>query len=760
MRFYSSQYVNIFTVMRPVIEVACICLMLTLIFKPARASGVEISGSGTLTAPYVISETKSPIRIDGVLDEQTWEKALVLELNYEVDPGENTPAPVRTEVLLIHNRSQLFAAFRCYDPHPSAIRAHLSDRDHLGNDDWVGIILDTFNDGRRSFNLLVNPLGVQEDMVETESGGSNWDAIWESAGQITEWGYLVEIAIPLNQLRFQKTELPQIWGLDAVRNYPRSQNHRIGLFARDRSNNCYLCQATKIIGFKDASPGYNLEISPAITSGRSDQRVSMPSGSFANGETENDLGVTAKWGITPSMILSGTLNPDFSQVEADALQMDINQPFALYFSERRPFFTEGSDFFGTLKNAIYTRTMHQPSWGIKLSGKEAGNTIGTYIVQDRVTNLIFPGSQGSQSTSLDMASTAAVVRYKRDIGEKYTLGALITDREGKDYYNRLSGLDADLRVTRTDQIQLQLLGSCTNYPSEIVEDYGQSRHELKDYFLAFEYDHSARTHYWWLDYDQVGSDFRADLGFIPMVGFRNVEGGYSYTWISKPGQWWAQFRSGWGLSYYEDEDGNLLNKGGQWWVNYQGAFQSWFSFAANNYQESYEDRVFTLLNYSISGGLQPWADLRVSINTNIGDRLDYDNSRKGKRIRINPEVEYDFGRHLQLSLDHTFEYLRVTDGRLYTANLSQLSVVYHLNNRTFFRAILQYRLYDYDPKLYIEEQEPENQYLFNQLLFSYKINPLTVLFLGYSSNYDGNREFNLSQRNRSFLVKLGYALSQ
>jgi hypothetical protein len=142
--------------------------------------------SGTIENPYIIPKTEHEIVVDEVLDEAVWQKALVLELKYEVWPGENVAAPVKTEVLLIYNKNNLYAAFRCYDPNPSKIRAHLRDRDALGEDDRVSLIFDTFNDERRSLDFSVTAQGIQSD----QSGGdSNWDTIWDCDSKITDWGW-------------------------------------------------------------------------------------------------------------------------------------------------------------------------------------------------------------------------------------------------------------------------------------------------------------------------------------------------------------------------------------------------------------------------------------------------------------------------------------------------------------------------------------------------------------------------------------------
>ena len=734
-----------------------LCLFLTiLICIPVRL--YANSGTGTVDNPYRVPKTEAGISVDGVLDEAAWRVALALELNYEVRPGENVPPPVRTEVLLIYDEESFYAAFRCYDPDPSAIRAHLRDRDTIGGDDWVALILDTFNDQRRSFDFIATARGVQFDQIETQNYEDNgWDAIWRCESRITDWGYAVEIGIPFSSLRFQRKNGPQVWGFDAVRRYPRDHPYHISLFPRDRSNNCYLCQAVKIMGFEGASPGRNIELDPTLTAFRTDERQNFPHGELTNRDQNPELGLTASWGVTPNMTFNFTANPDFSQVEADARQLDINEPFALFYPERRPFFTEGTDFFSALKNIIYTRTLREPEWGLKLTGKEGAHTIGAYVIRDEVTNLIFPGSQGSSSTSLDRTNTSSVLRYKHDFGSRYTAGLLATDREIDDYFNRVYGFDLDFRFTPTNQIQLLVLGSNTQYPENMQDDYDQPSGTLNDRLISFEYDHYTRTWGWWADYEDAGSDFRADLGYFPRVGYRNAEGGLMYTWNAEAGSWWALCRLGSEFNYFEEQDGKPLNRNASLWFSYNGTMQSSLYVRGSRTRETYNGREFDLTYFLISPGFWPASNLELNAYALLGDQIDYANTRLGKRFRINPWLTYNLGNHIRLNLDHTYERMSVQGVRLYTANISQMTAVYQFNVRAFFRAILQYVDYDYNPGNYTFEIDPQDRRFFAQLLFSYKLNPRTVLFLGYTDNYRGAQEYRMTQSDRTFFIKLGYA---
>jgi hypothetical protein len=736
-----------------------IITLLHLLFFVRQAMGSNNFGSGTAKDPYIVPQTGFEIIVDGILEEEVWQQALVLELKYEVRPGENVPPPVRTEVLLTSNTKKFYAAFRCYDSDPSAIRAHLRDRDNIGGDDWIALILDTFNDERRSLDFLVTAAGVQFDEIETQKNeDSGWDAIWDCASKITDWGYVVEIAIPFSSIRFQRKEGLQVWGLDAVRRYPREHPYHIGLFPRDRSNNCYLCQAIKIKGFEGATPGRNMEFDPTIIGFRSDGREDFPRGDLKKKSQETELGLTTRWGLTPNLTTNFTLNPDFSQVEADAQQLDINEPFALFYPERRPFFTEGADFFSALKSIIYTRTIRDPLWGLKLTGKEGANTIGAYIVGDEITNLIFPGSQSSKTTSLDLANISSVLRYKRDFGSRYTIGLLGTDREANNYFNRVYGFDLDFRFTPTNQIQLLALASSTKYPdNETDKTFMQPPGTFSDGLFSFEYDHYTRTWGWWADYEAVGPKFRADLGYFPRVGYRNMEGGVLHTWNGEAGSWWSLFRVGSELNYFEEQNGKLLNKRASLWLSYTGTMQSNLFLRGWKTKEAYGGREFDMTYFLIEGGFWPTSQLQFYVNSMFGDQIDYANTRLGKRYRINPWLSFHLGKHLRLSLDHNFERMNVQNRRLYTANISQLLAIYQFNVRTFFRTNIQYVNYNYNPVNYTVDINERDQRFFTQLLFSYKINARTVLFLGYTDNYLGSQDFRLTQSSRTLFIKLGYA---
>ncbi|MBC8646985.1 MAG: carbohydrate binding family 9 domain-containing protein, partial [Thermoanaerobaculia bacterium] len=539
---------------------------------------------------YRARRAAGTIQVDGVLDETAWQQADRMELPVETFPGDNVTAPVKTEGFILFDDKYLYVGIRAQDPAPHKIRAHLSDRDKAFSDDFVGVVLDTFNDERRGFEFFVNPLGVQMDLFQNDVGGgedSTWDAIWASAGRITAEGYVVEMAIPFSSLRFRRAAGEQTWGVDMLRIYPRSQRYRVGLQALSRNRNCYVCQFSKITGFEGITPGRNLEFDPTLTGQRTDQREDFPDGPLEGGDLDIEPGLTARWGITPNLTLNAALNPDFSQVEADVGQLDINTQFTLFFPEKRPFFLEGADFFQTPIQAVYTRTVADPDWGTKLTGKEGKSAIGVFIARDDLTNLIIPGSQGSSLTSFRDNNHAGVFRYRYDVGKNSTVGALYTGRDAQDYANHVTGADAFIRVTPRDQVRLQALASRTRYPGFIVSDFNQPDGTFTDHAYRFDYQHSTRNWFWFAEYEDIGEDFRADSGFLPQVNYRRPEAGLERIWWGPKGAWYSRIFLGGNWDRTEEQGGQLLEEEFEGYVGVGGPLQSFFFFGGGTRDRFY-----------------------------------------------------------------------------------------------------------------------------------------------------------------------------
>lgn len=735
---------------------SCVSLVLAAWLMWCGEGMVCSSDSGTHHIPRVTDG----IEVDGMLNDVLWEKAWRMPLEYEVRPGENIDPPVTTHVLVAYDDDYVYFGFEAKDPDPRAIRAHLCDRDAINGDDWVCMILDTFNDERRSFGFLVNPMGVQNDFIETidGGGGSEWDTIWDSAARIHDWGWAAEMRIPFSSLRFQRNPEGQVWGIDAIRSYPRRVRHHIGLFPRDRSNNCYLCQAVKVKGFEGVSPGRNLEIVPTVTAGGTQERIDFPDGEFETADDYADLGMTARWGVTPNLTLSGAVNPDFSQVEADVREVDINSPFALFYPEKRPFFMEGADFFESHMDAVYTRMVYDPAYGAKLSGKEGSHTMGAFVVRDDQTHLLLPGVQSSDLAELEGESTAAVARYKVDFGSRLTLGALGTYRGGENYDNRVVGADGDIRISERDRVRFQGLWSETEYPETLAEEYDIPAGRFDDRATKIVYSHNTRTLDWWGEYRYIGEGFRADLGFMPQVGYERTEAGAGYEWNPRSHQRWFSRLYLQGLVRRDDDmDGNLLADRNQVQFTYEGPLQSHGLIEINQVQETYEGREFDTDYVFLHWCMRPNGDSHCYLNYIFGNDVDYANTRAAEKDHVDAGLFYQVGRHLRLDVQHTYQRLEVDAGRLYTVNLSQMTTSYQFSARSMVRGVFQYMDVNRDAALYIDEVDPEEQHLFTQLLYSFKLNPQTVLFVGYSDNAYGTWDTALRQADRTVFLKLGKA---
>jgi hypothetical protein len=711
-------------------------------------------------SPHRVPTVTEKAKIDGILNEELWKQALVLGLDYEVEPGENITPAVKTEVLLVSSAAHLYVAFRASDPQPKKIRARFTDRDNISNDDHVGIILDTFNDSRRSYGFYSNPYGIQADQI-LNSGGvetGHWDAIWDSAGRMNKGGYIVEMAIPFSTLRFQRVKGDQVWRVDAVRSYPRNLSHLIGLFPRDRSDNCYMCQADRLIGFSGVRPGKNIELDPTLSGVLTQERENFPEGKFATSSDKIDPGLTVRWSFTPNLTLNAAINPDFSHVEADAAQLDINTPFALFYPEKRPFFLEGASIFLTPFWAIYTRTVGDPDWGIKLTGKEGKHVIGFFTARDATTNLLFPSSQFTDSTLLDIPNISSALRYYYDIGKSSLLGAVVTNREGDDYFNRMAGIDGDLKFTKRDRVVFQFLGSQSRYPDQVVTDFNQPEGKLKGSALGLVYIHSTQHVTLSMTYESVTPNFRGDVGFFEQTDYRYIDISGGYKWRHNPGHWYTLLGIGAGYSHDEDHNGGLLQKGFYGWLNFNGPLQSSVYLNVNMGKRAFMGVEFDNNNLGFNAGMRPSGDFYLGLNGAFGDEVDYANIQAANQILLNPVIQYNIGRHLYVGFDHVFQKLDVEAGRLYTANLSNIRLVYQINRRAFLRAILQYAHFKYNPGAFNFPIDPLFTSLFSQVLFSYKINPRTVLFLGYSDDYYGATAYPLKQSNRTLFLKIGYAL--
>ncbi len=699
-----------------------------------------------------VPSTEETILVDGRLDEPIWATAKQISVTHEWFPGDNLPAPVETICLITYNERFLYVAFRAFDPNPAQIRAHLADRDVPISDDNVGIQIDTFNDRRRAYQFRVNALGVQMDAFNDDITGSedwSWDAIWDAAGAIWDWGYSVEMAIPFKQLRFPRGESELTWGVMAIRDYPRNVEHRLRSFANDRDRECVVCQFPEVGGFHNIKPGRNLEITPTATTGRTEIRNELPDGGFQTGDEETEFGLSARWGISPNTSMQGTLNPDFAQVEADAAQLNVNERFALYFPEKRPFFQEGSEFFDTPVPAVFTRSIIQPRYGLKFTGKEGKQAYGVLFAEDRFNQIIRPGYESSSTHFSEEKATTGVVRWRTDLGEQSSLGLLATYRDADDYHNMTYGVDGSWQVSEADTIRYQLIASSTDDGLGIDTQSGSAS--------DVSYRHRSRNWVWSASTEHRDRGFRADAGFISQVDYRFARAGISRVLWGGSQTWFRKLWFNFGADYTQNTDGSIQENGQDIGLEYEGPMQSYVSVNLAPNREHYEGVDYKHFRQSLYVSMRPSGALSWGMSMNRGETIDVVNAQSADFLTLNPSLQWSIGRHVRWDLEYVRQKFEVDAGRLFRVQLVESHFLVHLNLRTLVRAIVQYREVNRDQDLYTGDVNANSQDLFTQLLFSYKINAQTLLLAGYSDNYEGNDRYDLTQAQRSYYLKIGYA---
>ena len=541
---------------------------------PSAPAGGQAAGVGNkaarlaaLLTPEKVEATrlvrfdKAPV-IDGRADEEVWKSAAVFKDFIQFRPVDLVPPSQQTEVRIGYDAKFLYVAFRAYDE-PGKVRATIAKRDAVFDDDWVGIWLDTFNDGRRAYELIFNPFGVQADAIFTEGISEDFsiDIVHESKGVVLEDGYTVEVAIPFKSLRYEAGKGKK-WGLQLMRTIKRLNNEQSTWTPVSRDNSSLLGQSGHVTGLEGLSTERTIELIPSLTISEEGRRVpsvsraqrelsnalglAVPtdSGRFLNKPVGFDPGLTAKFSLSPTMTLDMALNPDFAQVEADATVVTANQRFPIFFEEKRPFFLEGKEIFETLLSAVHTRSIVDPDYAFKFTGKRGKNTFGVMFASDKAPGNLsdddrdfvratedlsavrrrdaldgtsfadeLQAERDGLTKLLDRNATIGVLRVKRDIGKEGHIGFLGTSYNFVDKYNQVGGLDVRYRFNKQLVFWAQALGSVSHQPFFYPDEADRFDRKEKGLAYAYNLDWSARN--WGWNYSGVGRSrlFRANVGF-------------------------------------------------------------------------------------------------------------------------------------------------------------------------------------------------------------------------------------------------------
>jgi hypothetical protein len=732
-------------------------------------------------APSVtLPRLEATVTLDGRLDEPVWTQAAVLDRFHQYQPVDSRPAEETTRVLVWYAPDAIYFGIIAQDRTPGAIHATTADRDNLDAEDRVTIYLDTFNDRRRAFFFTVNPLGAQEDGVRSEGaftagtlvGGTtdkNPDFLWESKGQLTDSGYTVEIRIPFKSLRYPG-DGEQTWGLNIQRRTQRTGYEDTWTDTR-RANASFLIQSGTITGLHQLQRGITTELQPFVTAQANGTREAT---GFRRESLDPSMGVNLRLGLASNLSIDGTYNPDFSQIESDATLVTVNERFALFFPEKRPFFLEGIELFATPNQLVYTRQIVNPLVGAKVTTKFGRHNLAHLTAVDEM-----PGHD----------ALVTVTRVRRDIGASSTGGLTLTTRDHDGRFNRLAAADVRIVFGKLYYVAGQLGVSWTREtaPARVSP------------LWELEYDRTGRSFGFNYKVTGIGEDFRAENGFVPrndiitahafnrmsFYGSRgalleaiSVFGGPTRIWHHHTG-----FPSN-AIEGNESVDVTLTLHGG--WSVRGHSERDFVDFEPADYAGIQVDQGGTLVPYQVRGGVNDGFQVNGTITTPTYKGLDasvnlerargaiFSEASRGYETRLTSTLALRPSGSLRLSALATASRItRERDGSEFARTIiPRLKLEYQPRRSLFFRVVAEYVAArraalvaaGSGAPLVVEgisSSPSESNTTRVDALASFEPTPGTVAFFGYGSTLDDTRAFGFDRMTRQsdgFFVKLAYQI--
>lgn len=770
----------------------------------------------SITIPFIAKQ----IIIDGELNEDFWKEAAVAYNFVETNPGDQIKPLVESKALIAYDEKNLYVSLIAYDD-PSTIRASLSDRDNIFKDDYFGIMLDTYGDQSWGYELFVNPYGIQGDLRMNSNGEEemSFDIVWESMGKITDSGYQVEIAIPFASLRFPDKEV-QNWRVNFWRDHQREVRRRYSWAAMNRDDPCFLCKWGYLEGIKGIKPGNNLELLPNIISSQSGSRADTndPSSRFENENPKAELSFNGRYGLSSTSSLELALNPDFSQVESDAAQINVNNTFGLFFPETRPFFQEGGQLLGTYINAIYTRSINDPQVAVKFTGQVGKTELYYIFALDENSTILVPFKQQALYSQADK-SVVNIFRARQSLSNDSYFGVLFTDRRLDDFgendmhkggSNSVFGFDGAFRVWNNYRFQIQSLFSYTeeildarpydttisdgdttidqtsliNLDNQEFFDRGRKTVALDGEkfwgtanFIGIE--RNARTWNFDFAYTSGSPTFRAENGFYTQNNYHTVDfwtGLFfrpNYKWLV---QWEPSIRVLRSWNYHDKIKPFKYNESsfdeGLWlsiYLQTNGQTDITLTYLAS--QERFFGQNITgislgtlnvnsIFSEILSGGFRynfGKAIWRDRSNPDLGFQKGFSiwaNIKPSERLLIQPE--YNFYKMDRLDSYMADPAHAGEEKEIVNATVFRTRVNVQFNRELNLRLIVQY----------INEKTQDYSYrnISIEPLLTYKVNPFTKFYIGMNSGYDyvnPNEDNSLinsrySLNNRQFFAKFQY----
>lgn len=681
------------------------------------------------------------------------------------EPGDGSPASQPTEAYVSYDATHLHVIFIARDADPGRVRASLTRREAFSNNDFVGIMLDTFQDRRRAYLFIVNPLGVQRDGVANDGEREDdysFDTVWESEGQLTPFGYVVRMAIPFKSLRFPNAAV-QTWGIALARSIVRNNETSFWPYVTQRVSGV-VHQLATATGMANISPGRNVQFIPygAFTRARF-LDAELPA---FESDTDGRAGVDGKIVVKDAFTVDLTLNPDFSQIESDEPQVTINQRFEVFFPEKRPFFIENASYFQTPINLFFSRRIADPQGGVRVTGKTGAWSVAGLGIDDRA-----PGERLPQGDSHhgDRAGIG-VVRLQRDLPRQSAIGVLATSRRFASTESHVLALDGRYKLSDT------WVATGQAALSDVREEGGTGR-SAPAFSLTF--DRTGRNWGAFLRYEDIAPDFRAPLGFVPRTDVRRIFPFVRYTWFPE--------RHGI-VSVRPELSGSML------W-DHRGTRQDWEvnselqlelkrqTELEAGYTESMER--FAGIEFRKRGasfrfetGWLKW--LETSVELDRGQDINFFPA-SGRLPFLAGATEADLSLTVKptaaLRIDQTYLFTRlrapaaiagVAPGTVIVDNhIWRSRAAYQFTRRLSLRAILDYSAVLPEPGLIDLERDKR---LSADVLATYQVNPWTALYVGYTDGYGnvqldpmrGDRlrptESVFNNTGRQVFLKLSYLL--
>jgi hypothetical protein len=716
------------------------------------------------------------ISIDGKLNESEWRNATIFKNFSQVEPGDNVKPSVETDAYMFYNNYALYVAFVCHETDIKSLRKTFTERDKAFQDDWVGIFLDTYFEGKQAYELIVNPYGIQSDLMWSATGGEdeNYDIVWKSAAEIYKEKWVVEIEIPFKSIRFPDRN-EQSWNFHLFRNRPREVREQISWAPISRDDPSLYTNPGKLTGIKGMKGGKNFEVLPYVLGSQSGYKSDYGNADsdFKNEKVTGEVGINLKYGITSNLTADATVNPDFSQIESDAAQIDVNNTYALFYPEKRPFFIEGSNIFLSPMKNIYTRSINNPLFAAKLTGKVGNLEMGFISAYDQKSPFIIPFTEYSDYLATDRKSLSNILRLKYSVSNDDSyLGFIFTDREVNkesnkfldiDGYNRVAGFDGSLRFWDQYLFTFQwsrFFSKEINYP----EYENSSRFDNDKYTSALDgesfagngtvlkINRSARHWNFELSYDDISPVARRDNGFIYNNDIRRLETWQGYTMYPEGKIVDRIEPSAYGMLRYT-YDGKIMEQFAQatlWMrlINQINVNASYFLFNNEFFAGKFLDdaRRFSL---NVNANSFDW--LYGGFFLSVGKAIvrDADNPRVGHVNNI--ELWGTVKPIDRITLDNSWSYYELLE----SSGGSKIFAGYIFRNKTNVQVTqsLSARI--------IFQFDSFNKSFFIDPMVSFRLNPFTTFYIGSSNGFSdletyepGKSKYVLS--DRQYYLKLQY----